>query len=502
MKEVILAVGGIGGLWLLVQPFATRLTVYLLFLPFLTYFQIHLPSKEWTLVPTALVLLTAVVAIGLPTRQDPDRPNRPATGLTIVVLIYMGLAGAEAFNPYLPSLTLGVRGARLVIEPMLLYFIGAEVARRPELTGRVVKLLIGTGAVVAAYGVKQALFGFDHQEVRYYIANFQVVTLHEQRVFSTMAGATVFGTYMGVIAFLCIGLIINARRRSLALVVLVAVCGVDMMVTGQRGVIVAAVAGIVVVAAMALVRRSTRRRGVRMAQALTVLVAVLVGLIVITPVQPRNTLLKQNESAFQAARLKLALLKDPSKDSSVANRAHRMQQLGSALEKVPLGAGAGLNLLVGGSAKASNQDLLGASGYGGPGYHPPVPPIPGELYWYTVGSELGLPGLALFVALLLFGLAASVGVGVRHPDPRKSAIAFCSAGFMTLVMVDSFTVDSMTAVQVASYFWLFLGMVGRWSQEDRTPPRNWSDMVSSTRATSGATLVEVPAPAELAVPTT
>lgn len=478
MKDLILAVGGVGGLWLLVQSFATRLTVYLLFLPFLTYLQIHLPSKEWTLVPTALVLLTAAVAIGLPPRQDGRGLSRPAKGLTIVVLLYLGLAAAEAFNPYLPSLTLGVRGARLVIEPMLLYFIGAEVARRPELTSRVIKILIGTGAVVAAYGLKQAFFGFDHREVVYYIANFQDVTLHEQRVFSTMAGASVFGNYMGLVAFLCVGLIINGSRRVVALSVLLAVCGLDMMVTGQRGVIVGALGGMVVTATMALVRRSSRRRGVRMAQALTLLVGAFVGLVVITPVQPRNTLLQHKESAFQAARLKLALLKQPSNDASIANRESRLQELGSALEKVPLGAGTGLNLLVGGTAKASNQFLLGASGYGGAGYQPPVPPIPGELYFYNLGSEMGLPGLALFGAILLFGLIASVGVGVRHPDRRKSTIAICAAGFMTLVLIDSFTVDSMTAVQVASYFWLFLGMVGRWAQEDRTPGREWSELAA------------------------
>lgn len=482
MKDLVLAIGGLGGLWLLVQSFATRLTVYLLVLPFLTWLQIHVPSKEWTLVPTAIVLLTAAVAIGLPPGRDGMPPGRPAKGLTVVVVLYAGLAAVEAFNPHLPSVTLGIRGARLVIEPVLLYFIGAEVARRPELTARVTKLLIGTGAVVAAYGLKQAFLGFDHRETLYYISNFQDVTLHEQRVFSTMAGASVFGNYMGLIAFLCIGLIINGSRRVVPLAVLIGVCGVDMLVTGQRGVIMGGLAGLIVTAGMALVRRSTRRRGVRMAQAITLLVGVLVGLVVITPVQPRNTLLQHNESAFQAARLKLALLKEPNQDSSIANRQMRLRQLGSALEKVPLGAGTGLNLLVGGTAKASNQYLLGGTGYGGPGYQPPVPPIPGELYYYTLGSEMGLPGLALFCTIMLVGLVTAVGIGVRHPDRRKSTIAFCAAGFLTLVTVDSFTVDSMTAVQVASYFWLFIGMTGRWSQEDRTPGRGWSETVTRPRA--------------------
>lgn len=492
MKDLLLAAGGIGGLWLLLQPFATRLTVYLLVLPFLTYLQIHLPSKEWSLVPSAIVLLTAAVAIGLPTGEGSRGPGRPAKGLTVVVLLYAGLAAVEAFNPYLPSLTLGVRGARLVIEPILLYFIGAEVARRPELTGRVVKLLIGTGAVVAAYGLKQAFFGFDHREALYYISNFQDVTLHEQRVFSTMAGASVFGNYMGLVAFLCVGLIINGSRRVVALSILLAVCGLDMMVTGQRGVIVGALGGILVTVGMAVVRRSTRRRGVRMAQALTLLVGVFVGLVVITPVQARNTLLQHNESAFQAARLKLALLKEPNNDASIANREQRLGQLGSALEKVPLGAGTGLNLLVGGTAKASSH-LLGGSGYGGPGYEPPVPPIPDELYYYNVGSEMGLPGLTLFSVILLFGLVTAVGIGVRHPDRRKSTIAFCAAGFMTLVLIDSFTVDSMAAVQVASYFWLLVGLVGRWAQADRTPGREWSALVASNRPTSVATPGPTPA---------
>ncbi|HWE55059.1 MAG TPA: hypothetical protein VG435_06075 [Acidimicrobiales bacterium] len=479
MKEIFLAVGGLGILWLLVQSFATRLTVYLIVLPFLTWLQIHVPSKEWTLVPSVLVILTAAVAIGLPPLRSGARLSRPAKGLTILVLLYGGLAAAEAFNPYLPSVTLGVRGARLILEPLLLYFIGAEVARRPELTSRVIKILIGTGVVVAAYGLKQAFLGFDHRESLYYISNFQDVTLHEQRVFSTMAGASVFGNYMALIAFLAVGLIINGSRRVISLSILVAVCGIDMLVTGQRGVIVGALGGVLVTGGMALIRRSTRRRGVRMAQALTLLVAVLVGMVVTTPVQQRNTLLKQHESAFQAARLKLALLKEPSQDSSISNRETRLTELGSALEKVPLGAGAGLNLLVGGTQKASNQYLLGSGGYGGPGYKPPVPAIPDELYYYNLGSELGLAGLVLFCVIMLFGLIAAVGIGVRHPDSRKATIAFGAAGFLTLIIIDSFTVDSMTAVQVASYFWLFIGMVGRWSQEDRRPGRSWSEVVSA-----------------------
>lgn len=478
MKDLVLAGGGLFGLWLLVQPFATRLTVYLLVLPVLTWLQIHLPTKEWTLVPTALVLLTAAAAIGVPQHYEGGRFPRPAKGLTIIVVLYAGLAAVEAFNPDLPSVTLGIRGARLVVEPLLMYFIGAEVARRPQLTGRVIKLLIGTGVVVAAYGLKQAFFGFDRQEALYYVANYQDVTLHEQRVFSTMAGASVFGNYMGLIAFLCVGLIINGSRRVISLTILLGVCGVDMMVTGQRGVIVGALGGTLVTGGMALIRRTTRRRGVRMAQALTLLVAVLVGIVVTTPVQARNTLLTHHESAFQAAKLKLALLKEPDQDSSIADREMRLRQLGSALEKVPLGAGSGLNLLVGGTAKASNEDLLGASGYGGAGYQPPVPPIPDELYFYNVGSEDGLLGLVLFCVILLVGLIASVGIGVRHPDPRKAAVAFGAAGFLTLVLIDSFTVDSMTAVQVASYFWLLVGMVGRWSQEDRLPGRTWAEVAS------------------------
>ena len=475
-KDLLLAFVAVGGLWLLLQSFATRLTIYLLVLPFITYLQIHAPFRDWSLVPTAILLLTAAVAIGLRPDELELRRSRPARGLTIVVLVYGGLAIVEAFNPHLPSLTLGLRGARIFVEPMLLYFIGSEVARRPELTARILKILIGTGVVVAAYGLKQAFFGFDHREVLYYVQNVQGVTLHEQRVFSTMAGATVFGTYMGMVAFLCVGLIVNGSRRVVSLGVLIAVCGLDMLVTGQRGVIVGAFVGIVVIAAMALLRRNTRRRGVRVAQALTVLVAILVGMVVITPVQPRTRLLTHKESAFQAARLKLANLKAPNKDASIANRELRVRQLGSALEKVPLGAGSGLNLLVGGANKAATHTVLGSSGYGGPGYQPPVPPIPDELYYYNVGSELGLPGLSLFSAILLFGLVAAVGIGVRHPDRRKSTVAFCAAGFMVLLLVDSFTVDSLTATQVASYFWLFIGVIGRWSQEDRLPSRSFAEI--------------------------
>jgi hypothetical protein len=467
VKDLFYVVGGLGFLVLLLQPFATRLTVYLVTLPFLTWLQIHVPFKGWSLVSSAVLVATALAAVGTRTARRRGDTYRPAYGLTAVVLLYVALVVVEVANPGLPSVTLGLRGARLVLEPLLMFFIGAEVATRPALIKRVVSIVLVTGAIVAAYGLKQGLFGFDARETAFYRHNF-AVSLREQRIFSTMAGATVFGNYMALVAFLAIARFASGSRRWVALSALGLTAAFDMLLTGQRGVIIAALPSAGLVIFLGLLRRSTRWRMARVAQVTTLVVAALVALLLITPVQNRRVIRQHHTTPLAAATVKLAELKAPNQDTSVGLRVHRLAQMRQALETVPLGAGDGLNLLIS-PQRSAQSSVLGVTGFGGSDYQPPVAPIPGELYYYTLSSELGLVGLALFLGLALFGLVTAAGIAVRHPDPRKAAIGLATAGFIVFVLVDSFTVDAMTTTQVASYFWLLIGLVGRWAQQDRAP---------------------------------
>src|SRR3954465_10567398 len=91
------------GVWFGLQGFSTKVLCYLTVLPFVTYMQIHAPSRWWSLVPTALLAATALTAFLV--RSAEPRPPAPY-GMTAMVLAYAGLSAVEAFNPGLPSVTL------------------------------------------------------------------------------------------------------------------------------------------------------------------------------------------------------------------------------------------------------------------------------------------------------------------------------------------------------------------------------------------------------------
>jgi hypothetical protein len=175
----------------------------------------------------------------------------------------------------------------------------------------------------------------------------------------------------------------------------------------------------------------------------------------------------------------LALLKEGSAESSFQLRNERMTEVGHALATAPFGVGTGLNLLLDRN-RSDHSTVLGAAGFGGPDYQPRLPPVPGELYYYNLASELGLPGLVLWSALALFGIVTAGGVALRHPDREKAAFALVAMAYLLLIVIDSFTVDAMTTIQVSAWFWLLLGAVGRWGQEDRVPADGRSHRSSVT----------------------
>jgi hypothetical protein len=456
----LLLVAGIAGLWLLGRRLELKLGLFLAVLPFVTFLRIHAPSRLWPIVPD-LLLAAAVLSVA-----PADRERRRAIevdGVTIIVFAYVGLALAQAFNPGLPSVTLGLRGARLIAEPALLYFVGAEVARRRSLARTVVTVIIVTGVIVTAYGIWQGLHGFDAREFAFQRRAFPI-SLRERRVFSTMAGASVFGNYLALVTLLTLALMLArpTARRILGGGFLIVACSYAIVLTGQRGVLIGAGGGLVTAVAVSVARRSTRVAGLYAGIAVCAVAAVIIGLIITTPVQDRRLARAEHTSALAAARIKLGLLKAGGQEASLQLRVTRLRQTRDALETAPLGVGAGLSLTI--NPGRADTTFLGHTGFSDT-YTPAVPPIPNELYYYTVASELGLAGLALFVALLVIAIRAAGRVALRSVDGDRAAIGVAAAGFFVFIAIDSFTVDAMSSIQVAAYAWLLFGMTARWARE-------------------------------------
>jgi hypothetical protein len=469
MIVVALALGLAAVALLVSRSFDTKVLATLGLLPFLGWLQVHLTGVPWSLVESALVAVLVVSAIReRPQPSERSRRARPAYGLAGIVLLYLAVATAQAFSPDLPSALAGLRGLRLVVEPIAFFFVGGEVARRPLLLRRVRTLLLVTGAVVVLYGLRQWLGGFDAAELRFYRSTFPVA-IRERRVFSTLPGASALGLYAALVGYVAVVRLLfrdGDVRRRWALTVLSVGAAVVVLICGQRGVIVAAVAGVAVILALGLLRPDLRRRSARTGQLVTVGVALLLALVVVTPVQDRRAASDPASSAFDSARIKLALLREGSQERSAELRTTRFEQAGEALHVRPLGAGTGLNLLID-RRRSGRASFLGQGGLGDVTTELPVQPIPSELLFYTIASETGVPGLALWSAIAAIALLAAGGIAVRHPDRERAELGMVAVAFLTLVILDAFTVDALSLLPVGAWFWLLVGIVGRWSQEDR-----------------------------------
>ena len=458
----VLIVIAIVGAVVFVQGFRTKAVLYFAFLPFQTWFQIHFPSTLWTAVVSGLLLLLVLAALSL--RPQPGSSGRAAYGLTAVVVLYGGLAIAQAFNPDLPSVLLGLRGARLFVEPILLFFVGVELAKRPAVGRAVLITVIVTGTVVILYALKQGLIGFDGDEFAHYRRNF-AIGAQERRVFSTMAGASVLGHYVTLVALLVAGVLLYTRtiRKYWPGLALLACAAYVIILTGQRGVLVSAAAAVAAAAAVGVSRLQWRARALYSAAVLSLLLGAVAALVVATPVEDRRAARLQSDNAFEAARVKLALLKTGGEETSLQLRMEHLENTFKALEVAPLGVGTGLSLVIN-PARSERITLLGSRGIS-EDFRPRVPPIAGESYYYTVATELGLLGIALFAAIGLFAVFTAGGIAVRDPNPAHAIVGLAGVGFFVMVLADSFTVDAMASHQVASYFWVLLGVLGRWAHD-------------------------------------
>ncbi len=459
----VLAVLALAAGWYVSRSFGTKVLVLVTVLPFLGWLQAHVPGVPWSLAVTGLIAVLLLHAV----QERPATTGRGAHGLTALVLGYGAVVAAQAFSTDLPSVLTGLRGARLVLEALALYFVGAEVARRPVLVRRLVHVVLAGGAIVGAYAIKQWLAGFDAAEIAHYRRTFPIA-IRERRIFSTLPGASALGHHLGLVALLAGATLLVRPRRWVLPSALLATSLVGVLLTGQRGVQLSVFAAGVTVVAVALCRPSFRREGARAGQVVTVLATVVVALVLLTPVQDRSAASEPGRSAFDSARIKLALLRDGADETSARLRTERLGQTVDALVERPFGAGTGLNLLLD-PERSERSSFLGETGFGDETYQPPLEPLPGEFYYYTLASETGLPGLAAWLAISWFGIVSAAGIALRHPDRTKAAVALAACGYLVIIVVDSFAVDAMSSITVSGWFWLLVGIVGRWAHEDRLP---------------------------------
>ncbi len=119
-----------------------------------------------------------------------------ATPLSRIMIAYAFLLVVEVANPLQGSLTVGGVGAGLSLTAVLWFYVGRATLDAVWLQ-KLIRLYIATSLVVAAYGLKQQLWGFSANELTY-IASRQhtyaaLNLLGYTRPFSTLSSGAEYG---------------------------------------------------------------------------------------------------------------------------------------------------------------------------------------------------------------------------------------------------------------------------------------------------------------------
>ena len=440
--------------FLLLTSLRTKVLVYFTVLPLIGAVKYQLPDTEVQGAPD-LVALTILIHLGweLVTGKVRLPIQHP---FVAVVVLFATTVVVQSQAPLVASRGVGIPGARIYLEPLILFLAGVVVLRQPGTARLFIRVALVTGAVVGLYMLKQLIFGFSPAELAFQEERQNIRLIAEQRLFSTLNGPAVFGFASG--AFTIIGLMARAMgvwpRTALA-VASVSMLGV--VASGTRIVLIALVPAFAVTVGLLVIDRRTRRfaSGVLTVGLCTAMA--LIALLVITPTPQTRDETFGSPNALVASIEKLALLKQGSADEDWAARVDRASRFIDYIGRRPWGSGAGFTLIVDETAPPQPGTFRFRTDL--PRY------IEGEewvfrrdFYYFALGVELGFVPFALFVFILLSGLALSLDAWrtTRKRTPRLMLVL--SSGVIALTLVHNLANESFRAPQVAGYVWFMLAV--------------------------------------------
>jgi hypothetical protein len=357
---------------------------------------------------------------------------RHMTWLSWSVLALGVVTVVEALNPAQGSLLVGAAGLIFILVPQLAFWIGRGVADEDGFR-KVLLVLAASAPPIALYGLAQSVGRFtpwDLAWLRSIASQYQALFIDQvPRAFGTFSAWAEYGTYIAIA--IALWLMLGPRQVPRVLLTgIVAVLLVALLLESERTVVVTLGAALVVVGGIVLKVR------------LPIVVAVAaVALVALSQIA---SLIPDVSGAFPGSALiqhQIDGLANPSSSTLPIHTTLFWNGLNSAFS-APLGHGVGVITI------ASNK-----FGYSGQGT---------EQDASNAAVAFGLPGLVLYIAVVVFGFVAAYRKAVK----RRDAITLAALAIL-VVTLSQWLNGGQYAVAILP--WLALGWIDRSTSRELMP---------------------------------
>lgn len=442
-------VAGIAVGFALLTSLRTKVVIYFVLLPIVWFFKFRFPTTSVQAVPD-LISLALLIQIGWEIATK--RLRLPARNVLFLLTVgYALIVFVQAFNPVIFPTGEGIPGARVYLEPFVLFIAGVHYFKNGDDARLFLKVVLVMSLVVGLYMLWQVIVGYSAAEQAALSSRFVFTrTLAEKKIFSTLPSPDVFG----FVASLFLLAAISARAAGVWPRYAAAMAGlsaIGAVVSGLRiAVIGSLVAGLLLLVVQ--LREDESRRSAFRALTVGIAASVVLGsAIIASPARTRADSVRAT-NAVDAAIVKLALLKQGSSEEDFESRQERTGEFLDFLSRRPWGTGPGIVRLV--------DAFTDAPG----GRRPDLPKFllvepwifQHDFYYFAVGVELGLLPMIWYVAVLLLGIVLGYRTYRSNTDAAVRAILALAVAAFALTLVHNLTNEAFRTPQVAAYVWFLL----------------------------------------------
>ena len=321
-------------------------------------------------VGTALdgLLFFLLLSVIVQASQNRDWPF-PRSGITIMLLIWIGYSCLQVLNPEAASKTAWLFTVRSYSLQSILFFVACYAFQSYKHIQQILYFILFLGLLSAIYGLKQEFLGYSNQEWNWLYASRSryklIVQWDRYRVFSFFSDPTTFGTLMAYLGGFCLVLATGPFHwiKRIILVLTALLMYLSMAYAGSRTPFVLIPAAIFLYVLLTLNKKA-------------IVLAGILGIIGVgfLKTSTSNPVLIRIQSAFW-----------PAQDASVQVRLDNQRLIQPYLQSHPFGAG------------------LGSTGIWGERFSPDswLAGFAHDSAYVRVAVEMGGVGLLIYLGFLL-----------------------------------------------------------------------------------------------------